>query len=51
LSEFAERVGRVATHLVDLGIEKGDRLATWMLNSHEYLELYYATAIRARSRW
>ena len=44
-SEFAERVGRVAAHLLDLGIEKGDRLAIWMLNSHEYLELYYATAI------
>jgi len=44
-SEFAERVDRVAAHLLDVGIAKGDRLATWMLNSHEYLELYYATAI------
>src|SRR3984957_6413639 len=44
-SEFADRVARVAAFLLDLGIEKGDRLAIWMLNSHEYLELYYATAI------
>jgi long-chain acyl-CoA synthetase len=44
-SEFAERVARVAAFLLALGIEKGDRLAIWMLNSHEYLELYYATAI------
>src|SRR5580692_2340416 len=43
--EFAERVARVAAFLLALGIEKGDRLAIWMLNSHEYLELYYATAI------
>ena len=35
----------VAAYLRDLGIEKGDRVAVWMLNSHEYLELYFATAI------
>ena len=44
-NEVAERAGGVAAHLLDLGIGKGDRLATWMLNSHEYLELYFATAI------
>src|SRR5580698_5694953 len=42
---FYERVYRVAAFFRDLGIEKGDRVAVWMLNSHEYLELYYATAI------
>ena len=36
---------RAAAFLRDLGIQKGDRVAVWMLNSHEYLELYYATAM------
>ncbi len=44
-NEFYDRVYRAAAFLRDLGIQKGDRLAVWMLNSHEYLELYYATAI------
>jgi long-chain acyl-CoA synthetase len=44
-SEFSVRVARVAAFLRDRGIGKGHRIATWMLNSHEYLELYYATAM------
>src|SRR5271170_1189860 len=44
-NEFYDRVHCAAAHLRDLGIQKGDRVAIWMLNSHEYLELYYATAI------
>jgi long-chain acyl-CoA synthetase len=44
-SEFYERVYRRAAFLRTLGIEKGNRVAVWMLNSHEYLELYFATAI------
>src|ERR1041385_7767415 len=43
--EFYDRVYRAAAFLRDLGIQKGDRVAVWMLNSHEYLELYYATAL------
>ncbi len=43
--EFYELVYRKAAFLRGQGIEKGDRLAVWMLNSHEYLELYFATAI------
>jgi long-chain acyl-CoA synthetase len=43
--EFYELVYRKAAFLRSLGIEKGDRVAVWMLNSHEYLELYFATAI------
>src|SRR5579872_5662242 len=43
--EFYERVRGAAAFLRDLGIQKGDRVAVWMLNSHEYLELYYATAM------
>ena len=44
-SEVYERAHRKAGFLRGLGIEKGDRLAVWMLNSHEYLELFFATAI------
>jgi len=44
-NEFYDRVYRAAAYLRDLGIRKGDRVAVWMLNSHEYLELYYATAL------
>jgi long-chain acyl-CoA synthetase len=44
-TEVADRAFRAATWLRDLGLQKGDRLAVWMLNSHEYLELYYATSI------
>jgi long-chain acyl-CoA synthetase len=44
-SEFHDRVHRAAAYFRDLGIQKGDRVAVWMLNSHEYLELYYATAL------
>src|SRR5580700_6547312 len=44
-SEFYEVVYRKAAFLRSLGIERGDRVAVWMLNSHEFLELYFATAI------
>jgi long-chain acyl-CoA synthetase len=44
-SEFYDRVHRRAACLRGEGIEKGDRLAVWMLNSHDYLELYFATAM------
>ncbi len=44
-SELYDRVHRRAAFLRGLGIEKGDRVAVWMLNSHEYTELYFATAI------
>jgi long-chain acyl-CoA synthetase len=44
-NEFYDRVHRRAAFLRGSGIEKGDRLAVWMLNSHDYLELYWATAI------
>jgi long-chain acyl-CoA synthetase len=44
-NEFYDRAQRAAAFLRGLGIQKGDRVAVWMLNSYEYLELYYATAI------
>lgn len=43
--EFHDRAYRAAACLRGQGLEKGDRIAVWMLNSHEYLELFYATAI------
>src|SRR5207244_2934907 len=43
--DLHDRVVRVAAMLRDLGIEKQDRVAVLMLNSHRYLELYYATAL------
>lgn len=44
-NELYQRAHRAAAFLYDLGIRKGDRVAVWMLNSHEYLELYYATML------
>jgi long-chain acyl-CoA synthetase len=41
---FAARVRRLCRALQGLGLERGDRLAVLMFNSHRYLELYYATA-------
>ncbi len=43
--DFNARVHRAAAFLYGLGLRKGDRLAVWMLNSHNYLELYFATMI------
>ena len=44
-SELYDRVHRVAGFLRELGLQKGDRLAAMLLNSHEYAELYFATMI------
>jgi len=44
-SEVYDRAHRCAAYLRGLGIEKGDRLAVWMLNSHDYLEIYFAAAV------
>ena len=38
----AERVSRVAGALVELGVERGDRVAILALNSDRYFELMYA---------
>ncbi|EFK05925.1 AMP-binding enzyme [delta proteobacterium NaphS2] len=42
--DVAARVWRLARGLLDLGIEKGDRIAVLHENSHEYLEAYFAAA-------
>src|SRR4051812_27206479 len=39
--EFGERHRRLVSGLSQLGLRKGDRIATLMLNSFRYLELYY----------
>lgn len=44
-AEFYERAHRSAAVLRDCGVEPGDRVAVWLLNSHEYTELYYSTLI------
>ncbi|MEM2211950.1 MAG: class I adenylate-forming enzyme family protein [Candidatus Nezhaarchaeales archaeon] len=42
--EFNERVNRLANALLDLGLEKGDRISPMMLNCEEYAEIYCAAA-------
>jgi fatty-acyl-CoA synthase len=39
---FNERVNRMANALADLGIVKGERVAALMLNSSEFLEIFFA---------
>ena len=39
---FNERVNRMANALADLGIIKGERVAALMLNSSEFLEIFFA---------
>src|SRR6266849_1688587 len=40
--EFDQRTDALARGLASLGVLRGDRVATLMLNCHRYLELYYA---------
>src|ERR1051325_424318 len=44
-AEFAERTMRLAGVLRDLGIRKGDRVATLAWNSHRHLEIYWAAPL------
>jgi len=39
---WAERVGRLANALAKLGIQKGDRVATFAWNNTRHLEIYFA---------
>ncbi|GGD00616.1 AMP-binding protein [Undibacterium terreum] len=43
-SEFAEEVDRLAVALVEIGIEKGDRVGIWSPNRAEWLLTQFATA-------
>ncbi len=42
--EFNERVNRLANSLLSLGLRKGDRFSTMMLNCEEYADVYCAAA-------
>ena len=44
-ADFAERTLRLAGVLRDLGVRKGDRVATLAWNSHRHLELYWAVPL------
>jgi long-chain acyl-CoA synthetase len=44
-AQFYERAVQAGNALRSLGVKRGDRVAVLMLNSPEYLELYYATAL------
>src|SRR5262245_40768670 len=44
-ADFAERTTRLAGALRDLGIRKGDRVATLAWNSHRHLEIYWAAPL------
>jgi acyl-CoA synthetase (AMP-forming)/AMP-acid ligase II len=41
---FGERVWRLCHGLLDQGVRKGDRIAILHQNTHEYLEVYFASA-------
>jgi fatty-acyl-CoA synthase len=45
LGECAGRARRLATALRDLGVRKGDRVATLLWNQPEHLELYFAVPL------
>ncbi|MBM3217888.1 MAG: long-chain fatty acid--CoA ligase [Candidatus Rokubacteria bacterium] len=44
-ADFAERTMRLAGLLRELGIKKGDRVATLAWNSHRHLEVYWAAPL------
>ena len=43
-AEFGARVNQLANALLALGVGKGDRVAILSPNSHQFLEVLYATA-------
>src|SRR5262249_17856936 len=46
-AEFGERAERLATSLVNAGIQPGDRVALLSFNNHQLLEAYYGV-VQAR---
>ncbi len=42
--EVAERVNRLANALLDMGVQKGDRVAILQVNCNQFVEVYFATA-------
>lgn len=43
-AELDERTTRLANALIGLGLTRGDRIAAWMSDSFEYVEVYLAAA-------
>ncbi len=41
--ELNERVNRMAHHLQDMGVRKGDRVGFMFYNSNQFIEIYFAT--------
>ncbi len=41
-AEMTERVGRLANALEKLGVQRGDRVATFAWNNSRHLEIYFA---------
>lgn len=42
--DFGRRVHRLANALVEMGVRKGDRVATLAWNGYRHLEIYYAVS-------
>jgi len=47
--EMADRVAQLANALDELGVERGERIATVAVNNYRHLELYFAPAVSGRS--
>lgn len=44
-SQLQQRVNRLANGLAQMGVGKGDRVATMQVNTHQNIELYFATTL------
>ena len=44
-AQVQERVHRLANALADMGVGRGDRIATMQVNTHQSVEIYFASAL------